>query len=179
MLRSTLRTFEDDFGQQIIDLLSPATTTRLDALLETSSPDSAGVPLHDLRADPGPASIGTLEEELSKLTLLQSLELPPRLFDRLPLRIVNGYRRRAAVEEVHELRRHPAAIRMTLLSAFCSMRTGELIDTLGDLLIDMVHRVAHRAEVRVERELIADYPVHRYRPRPTIRAVTVEVGHSH
>jgi hypothetical protein len=179
MLRSTLRTFEDDFGQQIINLLSPATTTRLDALLETSSPDSAGVPLHDLRADPGPASIGTLEEELSKLTLLQSLELPPRLFDRLPLRIVNGYRRRAAVEEVHELRRHPAAIRMTLLSAFCSMRTGELIDTLGDLLIDMVHRVAHRAEVRVERELIADYPVHRYRPRPTIRAVTVEVGHSH
>ena len=37
------------------------------------------------------------------------------------------------------------------------MRTGELIDTLGDLLIGMVHRVARCAEVRVERELIADY----------------------
>jgi len=157
MVRSTLRTFEDNFGQQLLKQLTPATIARLDALLEVSSPESAGVPLHNLRADPGPASIGTLEEELDKLTLLQSLELPPRLFDWIPLRIVNGYRCRAAVEEVHELRRHPAAIRMTLLSAFCLMRTGELIDTLGDLLIDMVHRVAHRAEVKVERELIADY----------------------
>jgi hypothetical protein len=49
MVRSALRTFEDEFGQQILNQLSPTTTTRLDALLETSSPESAGVPLHDLR----------------------------------------------------------------------------------------------------------------------------------
>ena len=157
MLRSTLQTFEEDFSGQLFDQLPPATIARLDALLEPTAPESVGVPLHDLRADPGPVSIETLEEELSKLALLQSLELPPNLFDLISLRIVKGYRRRVAVEEVHELRRHPATIRMTLLSAFCHLRTGELIDTLGDLLIDMVHRVAHRAEVRVERELIADY----------------------
>ena len=157
MLRSTLQTFEEDFGRLLFNQLSPATIARLDALLEPPSPESVGVPLHDLRADPGPVSIETLEEELSKLVLLQSLELPPHLFDRISLRIVKGYRRRVAVEEIHELRRHPATIRMTLLSAFCYLRTGELIDTLGNLLIDMVHRVAHRAEVRVERELIADY----------------------
>jgi hypothetical protein len=46
---------------------------------------------------------------------------------------------------------------MTLLAAFCHLRTGELVDTLSDLLIDMVHRVAHRAEVRVDRELVADF----------------------
>jgi hypothetical protein len=44
-----------------------------------------------------------------------------------------------------------------LLAAFCHLRTRELIDTLSDLLIDMVHRVAHRAEVKVERELVADF----------------------
>jgi TnpA family transposase len=157
MVRSTLRTFEEDFCRQLSGQLSPATTERLDALLELPLPESVGVPLHDLRADPGPVSIGTLEEELRKLAILQSLELPPDIFDRISLRIVNGYRRRVAVEEVHELRRHPTPVRMTLLAAFCHLRTGELIDTLGDLLIDMVHRVAHRAEVRVERELVADY----------------------
>jgi hypothetical protein len=61
-----------------------------------------------------------------------------------------------AVEEIFELRRHPEPLRLTLLSAFCHLRTRELIDTLSDLLVDMVHRVAHRAEVKVERELIAD-----------------------
>jgi TnpA family transposase len=157
MLRSTLQTFEEDFGKKLFDQLSQETIARLDALLEPPLPESVGVPLHDLRADPGPVSIETLEEELNKLALLRSLELPPNLFDQISLRIVQGYRRRVAVEEVHELRRHPATIRMTLLSAFCHLRTGELIDTLGDLLIDMVHRVAHRAEVRVQRELIADY----------------------
>jgi len=157
MIRSTLRSFEEDFGKNLLDQLSPETRHRLNALLELPLPESDRVPLHDLRADPGPASIETLEEELKKLALLRSVELPSHLFDRLSLRIVQGYRRRAAVEEVHELRRHPDAVRMTLLAAFCDLRTGELIDTLCDLLIDMVHRVAHRAEVRVERELIADF----------------------
>jgi hypothetical protein len=66
-----------------------------------------------------------LEEELSKLALLVCLELRPHLFDRLSLRIVQGYRRRVAVEEVHELRRHPVTVRMTLLAAFSHLRTGD------------------------------------------------------
>ncbi len=157
VVRSTLRSFEENFGRGLLEKLSPATVAGIDALLEPAALESPSVPLLELRADPGPVSIDTLEDELDKLTLLRELELPPRLFERLSLRIVKAYRRRAVVEEVHELRRHPAPVRMTLLSAFCHLRTGELIDTLGDLLIDMVHRVAHRAEVRVERELIADY----------------------
>ena len=157
LIRSTLRAFEEDFCRRVSEQLSSATAAALDRLLELPSPASTSVPLHDLRADPGPASIGTLDEELDKLALLRSMELPTGLFERLPLRILKAYRRRVVVEEAHELRRHPAAIRRTLLSVFCHLRTRELIDTLGDLLIDMVHRVAHRAEMRVERDLIADY----------------------
>ncbi len=138
LIRSTLRAFEDDFCRRVSEQLSSATAAALDRLLELSSPESTSVPLHDLRADPGPASIGTLDEELDKLALLRSLELPTGLFGRLSLRILISYRRRVVVEEAHELRRHPAPIRMTLLSVFCHLRTGELIDTLGDLLIDMV-----------------------------------------
>ncbi len=157
MIRSALRAFEENFGQGLFAQLSPETRRRLDGLLELPSPEAAGVPLHALRADPGSASVKTLEEELDKLALLKSLELPPGLFDKLSLRIVEGLRRRALVEEVHELRRHPAPWRMTVVAAFCHVRTGELTDTLSDLLVDMVHRVAHRAEVRVEREVIADF----------------------
>ena len=157
LLASTLRTFEERFSGDLLERLSPKTKEHLDALLELTGPESTRVPLHELRADPGPAGIETLDEELSKLDCLRDAELPPGLFDRLSPPIVQAYRRRVAVEEVHELRRHPEAVRMTLLAAFCHRRTGELIDTLSDLLIDMVHRIAHRAEVRVERELVADF----------------------
>jgi hypothetical protein len=157
LLASAVRTFEEQFSGTLLERLSPQTKERLDALLELTGRESARVPLHDLRADPGPASIETLDEELNKLDCLRDIELPPGLFDQLSLPLVQAYRRRVAIEEVHELRRHPEAVRMTLLAAFCHLRTGELIDTLSDLLIDMVHRVAHRAEVRVDRELIADF----------------------
>jgi TnpA family transposase len=157
MIRSALRIFEEEFAQSLFERLAPEAKERLDALLEPISAETIRVPLHDLRADPGPASIETLEEEVAKLALLKAIALPPDLFDRLSPRILEGYRKRIAVEEIFELRRHPAAFRMTLLSAFCHLRTRELTDTLCDLLIDMVHRVAHRAEVKVERELIADF----------------------
>jgi hypothetical protein len=157
LIRSALRTFEGDFTQSLFDRLLPETKKQLDKLLELPSAESVRVPLHDLRADPGPVSIETLEEELAKFALLKDIALPPDLFDRLSPRIAEVYRRRVAVEEIFELRRHPSTFRMTLLAAFCHLRTRELIDTLSDLLIDMVHRVAHRAEVKVERELIADF----------------------
>ncbi len=83
--------------------------------------------------------------------------MPPHLFDRLAPEIVQSYRRRTAVEEIHELRRNSTPIRFTLLAAFCHLRMRELIDTLCDLLIDMIHKVSHRAEVKVERELVADF----------------------
>ena len=59
-------------------------------------------------------------------------------------------------EELHELRRHPPAIRLTLLAAFCPVRGREITDALVDLLIATVHRIGATAEKRVESELIAD-----------------------
>ena len=73
LIRSALRNFEDDFSRSLSAQLSPETKERLDALLELPSPESVRVPLHELRADPGSASIETLEEELAKLSLLRDL----------------------------------------------------------------------------------------------------------
>jgi hypothetical protein len=50
--------------------------------------------------------------------------------------VLRGYRQRVSAEEPHELQRHPAPLRATLLAAFC--------------------RIGAKAEQRVERELIED-----------------------
>lgn len=67
-----------------------------------------------------------------------------------------GYRQRAAVEEPFELRRHPPALRYTLLAAFCALRSQEISDTLVDVLLELVHRLGARAEHKVEQELLAE-----------------------
>ncbi len=93
---------------------------------------------------------------MDKLTCIRALAMPADLFADLPSKVLLTYRRRVAAEELHELRRHPAPIRLTLLAAFCHVRGHEITDALVDLLIATVHRIGATAEKRVESELIAD-----------------------
>jgi hypothetical protein len=109
-----------------------------------------------LRAGSGQASLQSVGEEADKLARIRALALPADLFADLPFKVLLAYRQRGAAGELHELRRHPAALRLTLLAAFCHMRGREITDILADLLIATVHRIAAKAEKRVESELIAD-----------------------
>jgi len=57
----------------------------------------------------------------------------------VPPKIVHHYRRRASTEPPRELRRHPAAIRYTLIAAFCWQRSQEITDSLVELLVQIIH----------------------------------------
>jgi hypothetical protein len=113
-------------------------------------------PLLALRAGAGHASLQSVGEEADKLACIRALALPEDLFSDFPSKVLLTYRRRVAAEELHELRRHPTAIRLTLLAAFCQVRGREITDALVDLLIATVYRIGATAEKRVENELIAD-----------------------
>ena len=162
IVRSALHCFEERFCLLVYEQLSAATRAQLNALLppRTGSAESDGAagpaPLHDLRTDPGPANLQTVEEELAKLERIRQLALPANLFGSLSPKIQEDYRRRVAVEEIHELRRHPDAVRATLLAAYCQLRSQDLTDTLVDLLLAMVHKVTTRAEKRVEAQLVQE-----------------------
>ncbi len=166
LVRSATRTYEENFCAEILSRLSPENQTILDALLqpapgEESDQNKGGESSSDLqrtvwqalKADPGRASTDTMFEEIAKLERLRTLKLPSNLFASVPRKVLQGYRQRAAVEEPYELRRHPSALRFTLLAAFCHLRTQEISDTLVDVLLEIVHRLGVKAERKVEREL--------------------------
>ena len=88
---------------------------------------------------------------------IRQLGLPLTLFALVPPKIVHHYRRRASTEPPRELRRHPAAIRYTLIAAFCWQRSQEITDSLVELLVQIIHRLSINAERRVEKELIDDF----------------------
>jgi hypothetical protein len=143
------------------------TQGQLDALLgpaeaPISDPDSAAAPtlerarFHELRADPGRATLDNLFQEIAKLERVRALQIPPDLFDDMTPTVLPAYRQRVAVEEPYELRRHAVPLRMTLLAAFCLLRGRELTDTLVDLLLELVHRLGAKAERKVEKALVED-----------------------
>jgi len=165
LVRSALHRQEEVFCAAVLARLPPETAVGLDALLRASdpTPDDSGkdaIPrppaLLTLRAGTGQASVQSVSEEADKLRRIRTLALPGGLFDGVPSRVMLAYRRRVAAEELHELRRHPDAVRLTLLAAFCHVRGREIADSLTDLLIATVHRIGTKAEKRVEGELMAD-----------------------
>lgn len=106
-MRSARHTFEKRFCAATLKRLSPPVRERLDALLlpepsavgRTQEPsESSRAVLTRLLADPGPASLGSLLEEIAKLDLVRALDLPPDLFDHVSPKVLQSYRQRLAVE---------------------------------------------------------------------------------
>jgi hypothetical protein len=160
LVRSVVHRYEEALYAAVLTRLPAETAAGLDALLKAPAAAMSGevgrAPLLALRAGAGPASLQSVGEEADKLARIRALTLPAGSFAKVPSKVLLAYRRRVAAEELHELRRHPAALRLALLAAFCQVRGREITDALVDLLIATVHRIGAKAEKRVESELIAD-----------------------
>jgi TnpA family transposase len=167
LVASAIHQYEEQFCRTVLHHLPPAVQARLDALLlaaktpnmdagEPASAELARAILHGLKAEPGRASLESFLEEVTKLERLRALELPADLFRQVPHKVLQLYWQRVMVEEPFELRRHPTPVRLTLLAAFCTLRSQELTDNLVDVLLQVVHRIGRKAERRVEHELLDD-----------------------
>lgn len=85
---------------------------------------------------------------------VRAVGLPADLFAHVAPRVVSMWRARAAVESPSHLRDHGQELRLTLLAAFLHSRAREITDSLVELLIATVHRIAARADKRVTEELV-------------------------
>jgi TnpA family transposase len=181
LIRSALRAADERFYAETRAKLSPTTRARLDALLtstrteQDAGDDSSGRSLlHELKQGTGAVNVDTLLMEIDKLAQIEALELPEDLFLDAAPKVVESYRQRVAVEDLHEVQRHPDLVRYTLLAAFCWQRRREIIDTLVDLLIDLIHRLGIRAEHKVDKAVIRE--VKRVRGKSRLLAEIAEVS---
>lgn len=165
IMRSALRMADERFYAETVAKLSPTTRMGLDALLKTtrSNPDAEAEEesggrsvLHDLKQGAGALRVDSLLVEIDKLEKIEKLDLPTDLFLTTDAKVLESYRRRVAVEDLHEVQRHPDPVRYTLLAAFCWQRRREIIDVLVDLLIDLIHRLNIRAEHKVDKAVVRE-----------------------
>ncbi len=84
-----------------------------------------------LKTDLGTPNLKQVFAEIEKLELLRSLQLPIDLFKSVSNKVVENLRRRLAVEDVSEIRRHPLELKLTLLAAFARSRQFEVTDNAG------------------------------------------------
>ncbi len=157
LVHSAVRSADEQLHQKILKRLTPETQKELEALLMTNDEEEETTSaLFDLKSDAGAVSLKSVLAEIVKLERISSLDIPENLFMDVSHKRLLWCKQRIAVEELHEIRRHPIAIRYSLLAAFCLERKQEIIDTLIELLISIIHKIGSRAEHRVNKRIIKE-----------------------
>jgi TnpA family transposase len=163
LIRAALHAADERFFAATLAKLPVTTRTGLDALLQTTrvEEEPAGErlgrsPFQELKQGAGALKVDSLLNELDKLQQIEALALPADLFADTAPKVLESYRQRVAVEDLHEIQRHPDPVRYTLVAVFCWQRQREIIDTLVDLLIDLIHRLGIRAEHKVEKGVLRE-----------------------
>jgi TnpA family transposase len=139
--------------------VSPAATSSVPPLTENENQPEAAVPqayLLQIKSDPAGLTLKSILKESAKLKLLDKIELPADLFKGFTPKQLQTYRRRVSSETLHELQRHPPALRHTFLAAFCWLRRQEITDNLLELLTGITHRIRAKAERKAEKGLLTD-----------------------
>ena len=171
LIRSSIHQHETSFCSQTLSRLTPDIIKQIDILLtteETSNTENVELEkLHPvllkasdfafLKTDPGPVGLGSFLTEIEKLKRIRDVGLPTDLFTSISPKLIKIYRQRAATESPYDIRRHPPAIRYTLMAAFCLQRSQEITDNLIELLIQIIQRIGTRAERRINKELVDDF----------------------
>lgn len=151
LVRSAMTSYERRLSQAIHARLSVESVTALEGLLsapraDVANAESARAPVVELKADPGPPGLASVLDEIAKLRQLRAIQLPPDLFTNVPPKVRQAYRQRVQVEEPYELRRHPEAVRSTLLAAWAADRSAELTDNLVETLVQTIERIDTTAQ---------------------------------
>ena len=159
LINSAYRQFESQLCDSIIEQLPARCRQGLDNLTGPQSDswilDADEIPLNQLKQEAGGAGLKSLRAELSKLKTIEQLMLPTGLFKDLNEPLVEGYRLRVDTESLTEIRRHPDPIRYLLLSAFCHQRSREIVDSIIELFILLVHRLESRSRRQTSSEIVA------------------------
>ena len=81
---------------------------------------------------------------------------PESLFAMVPPHVVELYRQRVTGERPSEVKRHRAALRLTLLAALCRLRSQEITDNLVELFTGLIKRIGTNAEKTVNRKVLQE-----------------------
>jgi len=163
VIRTAVHSYEKRQQESIYSRLSPHNKAAIDQLLasedsdEAHSEESAIISFSNLKTDPGKANLDSLLVAIAKLKCIDEIRLTPEVFQDVPAKFVDQFRQRCATESIRELRRHPNAIRYSMVSLFCWRRQQQLIDALIDLLLQIIHNLGARAEKRIDKRQFAAF----------------------
>ena len=153
IVHTALNGFFSDVHHQVTQQLSFETHEKLDQLLMVPEEEAVST-FEKLKASAGPLGIASLQQEIQKLQQLRSVGISKEHLVNIPSKIQRLLARRAKNETASKMREHPSEIRYGLMACFINTRTMEIIDSIVEMFVAMIHRIDVRAENKRDRELL-------------------------
>ncbi|CDH24239.1 transposase [Xenorhabdus bovienii str. kraussei Becker Underwood] len=178
IIRSVVRRFEAEQQEIIFNRLSMDSKIAINHLLSgegSGSAKTSSVSFSGLKADPGKPSLENVLTVISQLKFLDDMSLQPNTFQGIPHKFIMQFQQRCVSESIRELRRHPSAIRYSMVAMFCWRCRQQLIDALIEMLMVLIHNLGARAEKKVDKKQFAAYKKVRGKARLLFRMAEVTV----
>lgn len=157
IIRSAVHQFETKQQNTIFTGLSLHSKVAINHLLSAEESGNArvnDVKFSGLKADPGRPSLENVLSVIAQLKCLDSVALQPNIFQGISPKFIMQFQQRCASESIRELRRHPSAIRYSMVAMFCWRRRQQLTDALIEMLMGLIHNLGTRAEKKVDKKAV-------------------------
>lgn len=157
--------FETDFFAKFEQTLSAQTKKSLDGLLPTDPetneageklPSTDEAPLTQFKLEQVELKIDSILHEIEKYNHLKKLNIPNGIENLGSRKLFVKYYDRVLAERPSSLNKHKSSIRYAYLTTFCVIRRQLMTDTITDLILKLLHRIATKAESTVDRALRLD-----------------------
>ena len=155
VVNAALGGFFYDAHHQIKSGLSVEICEKIDQLLIVPEGNAVST-FEKIKASVGPVGLKSLHKEIIKLQILRSVGITSEVFTGIPFKVIKILERRAKNETAWEMRRHPSEIRYGLMACFTHISTMEVIDSIVEMFMAIIHRIDVRAEKQRDKELLKD-----------------------
>jgi TnpA family transposase len=166
-INSAIHVWESTLFSSILSSTSEEMKKEIDALLNAPTEkitlvkksgitkekkDKSGFAL--IKDDPGNVGLNSLLSEIKKLDLLSKMSAPEFSLNHLSQRVLKKYKNRVSVETIYDIRSHPNEIRHPLMVIYSFLRKQEIIDTIADILIRIIHKMSSNSVGKVEKSIL-------------------------
>jgi hypothetical protein len=149
--KSISKTLENSFFRAVLEKIPPDSRAKIDSLLAAEHPQ---ISLTDIKSDPINISLQALITEVSKLKALREIVHQSYIPSHLSEKYLKRLQARVSAESISETKRHPDKIRYVLVALYCHVRAREIVDSLAELLISIIHKIGVKAEGRVVKNIL-------------------------
>jgi hypothetical protein len=156
IVNSSRQKFFERLYQNVLNKTGSNTLNLMEKCLEET--EKEGERYGWIKSKPGRLGMKSILEEIKKLKFIKEINIEPGIcFDGISPEILQQLKNRAYPEDSYQMRRHPLAIRCTLMAVLIHFRHMEVTDNIVRLFLELIRRIEKKADTSMEKKLIHDY----------------------